>query len=86
MEYFIKYFIEYFIKYFYRIYLNNYYYIINKYIMTEKIFISYAIGTLLFFNGLKKSNKPFDVYIRTSSSHINYFGGFALTFFVLTFL
>ena len=54
--------------------------------MTERIFISYAIGTLLFFNGLKKSNKPFDVYIRTSSSRINYFGGFALTFFVLTFL
>jgi hypothetical protein len=54
--------------------------------MTEKIFISYAFGTLLFFNGLNKSNKPFDVYIRTSSSYFNYFGGIALTFFILTFL
>ena len=54
--------------------------------MIEKIFISYAIGSLLFFNGLKKSNKSFDVYIRTSSSHINYFGGIALTLFILTFL
>jgi hypothetical protein len=54
--------------------------------MTEKIFISYAVGALLFFNGLKKSNKPFDVYIRTSYSHINYFGGIAFTFFILTFL
>ena len=53
--------------------------------MTEKIFISYVVGSLLFFNGLKKSNKPFDVYIRTSSSHVNYFGGIALTLFVFTF-
>jgi len=54
--------------------------------MIEKIFISYAVGTLLFFNGFKKSNKPFDVYISTTSSYINYLGGSTLTLLILTFL
>ena len=54
--------------------------------MIEKIFISCTVGSLLFFNGLIKSNKPFDVYISTKFSYINYLGGSTLTFFILTFL
>lgn len=54
--------------------------------MIEKIFISYVVGSFLFFNGFKKSNKPFDVYISTTSSYINYLGGSTLTLIILTFL
>jgi hypothetical protein len=54
--------------------------------MIGKIFISYTVGTSLFFYYYKKLNKPFDVYISKTNSYMSFLGGTALTFFILYLL